>query len=80
MVPHGGNATLLWHQFLGVVFTIVWCGVLTTLIALAIKHTMGWRIKPEAEVEGIDYDQHGESAYDWGTSTGSEPVTEGAST
>jgi Amt family ammonium transporter len=32
---------------------------------------MGWRIKPEAEVEGIDYDQHGESAYDWGTSSGS---------
>jgi len=71
---YGGNATLLWHQFLGVVFTIVWCGVLTALIGLAIKHTMGWRITPEAEVEGIDYDQHGESAYDWGTSSGSHVV------
>lgn len=76
---YGGNGTLLWHQFLGVVFTIVWCGVLTALIGLAIKYTMGWRVKPEAEVEGIDYDQHGESAYDWGTSSGSHRVTEGAS-
>jgi Amt family ammonium transporter len=48
--------------------------VLTALIGLAIKHTMGWRITPEAEVEGIDYDQHGESAYDWGTSSGSHVV------
>jgi Amt family ammonium transporter len=53
--------------------------VLTALIGLAIKYTMGWRIKPEAEVEGIDYDQHGESAYDWGTSSGSHVVTKGAS-
>ena len=76
---YGGNGTLLWHQFLGVVFTIVWCGVLTAIIGLAIKYTMGWRIKPEAEVEGIDYDQHGESAYDWGTSSSSHVVREGAS-
>ena len=76
---YGGNGTLLWHQFLGVVFTIVWCGVLTALIGLAIKYTMGWRITPEAEVEGIDHDQHGESAYDWGTSSASHRVTEGAS-
>jgi ammonium transporter, Amt family len=76
---YGGNGTLLWHQFLGVVFTIAWCGVLTALIGLGIKHTMGWRIKPEAEVEGIDYDQHGESAYDWGTSSSSHRVTEGSS-
>jgi ammonium transporter, Amt family len=76
---YGGNGTLLWHQFLGVVFTIVWCGVLTAIIGLAIKYTMGWRIKPEAEVEGIDHDQHGESAYDWGTSSASYVVTKGAS-
>jgi Amt family ammonium transporter len=53
--------------------------VLTAIIGLGIKYTMGWRITPEAEVEGIDYDQHGESAYDWGTSSGSHVVTEGAS-
>jgi Amt family ammonium transporter len=61
---YGGNATLLWHQILGVLFTVVWTGVLTTLIALAIKYTIGWRVTADEEVEGIDFAQHGESAYD----------------
>ena len=34
------------------------------LIALAIKYTMGWRLDAEAEAEGIDYTQHGETGYD----------------
>jgi Amt family ammonium transporter len=62
---YGGDATLLLHQVLGVLFTIVWTGVLTTLIALAIKYTIGWRVDAEDEVEGIDFDQHGETAYDF---------------
>src|SRR4051812_33947578 len=61
---YGGNATLLWHQFLGVMFTVVWTGVLTTVIALAIKYTIGWRIDSDDEVDGIDFAEHGESAYD----------------
>ncbi len=61
---YGGNATLLWHQFLGVMFTVVWTGVFTTLIALAIKYTIGWRISEDDEVDGIDFAEHGESAYD----------------
>ena len=52
-------------------FTVVWTGVLTTLIALAIKFTIGWRITPEDEVEGIDFDQHGETAYDFVSHGGS---------
>ena len=67
---YGGNATLLYHQFMGVLFTLVWCGVITALIAFAIKYTIGWRITEEAEVEGIDGDQHGESAYDLAPGTG----------
>jgi Amt family ammonium transporter len=61
---YGGSAELLLHQFLGVLFTIVWCGVFTFVIGLAIKYTIGWRISEEAEVDGIDSDQHGEAAYD----------------
>ena len=61
---YGGNATLLWHQTLGVLFTVVWTGVFTTLIALAIKHTIGWRISEDEEIDGIDFAEHGESAYD----------------
>jgi Amt family ammonium transporter len=61
---YGGSAELLFHQFLGVLFTVVWCGVFTALIGLAIKYTIGWRISEDDEVDGIDFAEHGESAYD----------------
>ncbi|TAM91678.1 MAG: ammonium transporter [Jatrophihabitans sp.] len=61
---YGGNFALLGHQLAAVVFTLVWTGVLTTVIALVIKVTIGWRISSDDEVEGIDFAQHGESAYD----------------
>jgi Amt family ammonium transporter len=63
---YGGNGTLLGHQAMAVLFTVVWTGVLTTLLGLAIKHTIGWRVDRDAEIEGIDSDQHGETAYDFG--------------
>ena len=49
---------------------VAWSGFFTLLIALAIKYTLGWRITEEAEVEGIDFDQHGETAYDLHTGLG----------
>lgn len=61
---YGGGVGSLVDQALGVLVAIAWSGVITLLIALAIKYTMGWRISEEAEVDGIDADQHGESAYD----------------
>jgi Amt family ammonium transporter len=72
---YGGGLTSLGHQSLAALFTLVWTGVLTTVIALAIKYTLGWRVTEEAEVEGIDYDQHGETAYDLHTSTSSASPT-----
>ena len=67
---YGGDLTLLGHQFMAVLFTLVWTGVVTTVIAFAIKYTLGWRISDEAEVDGIDADQHGETAYDIATGSG----------
>jgi Amt family ammonium transporter len=69
---YGGDLTLLGHQAGAALFTIVWTGVLTTIIAFAIKWTIGWRVDVDEEVEGIDFAEHGESAYDlvgglWGT-------------
>ena len=61
---YGGGFSSLGHQTIAALFTIVWTGVLTTVIALLIKVTIGWRVKDEQEVEGIDFAQHGESAYD----------------
>jgi len=61
---YGGDLTLLGHQAGAALFTIVWTGVLTTIIAFAIKFTIGWRVSADEELEGIDFAEHGESAYD----------------
>ena len=39
-------------------------GVVTLVIALALKATMGWRITGDDELSGIDMAEHAESAYD----------------
>ena len=49
---------------------IAFSGVLTAVIGLAIKYTIGLRLAEEDEVEGIDFVAHGESAYDLHTSGG----------
>lgn len=76
---YGGGWSSLGDQFLAALFTLVWTGVLTTVIAFAIKFTIGWRISEEAEVDGIDSDQHGESAYDLHTGLGASSGTTGSS-
>jgi len=68
---YGGGWTSLGHQAGAAGFTIVWTGVLTAIIGLAIKYTIGWRISEEDEVSGIDFAEHGEAAYDSAGSTGS---------
>ena len=49
----------------------------TAIIGLAIKYTIGWRINEEDEVEGIDFAEHGETAYDFASLSGGVrgPVT-----
>ena len=66
---YGGGAGSLGDQALGALTAIVYSGVLTTIIALAIKFTIGLRVSEEDEVEGIDFSEHGESGYDLHTST-----------
>jgi Amt family ammonium transporter len=34
-------------------------------IFLAVKATMGLRVSPEEEIEGLDYGEHGMHAYDF---------------
>ncbi|NNG34604.1 ammonium transporter [Nakamurella aerolata] len=43
---------------------IVFSGVLTLLIGLALKRTIGIRAPQDSEFEGLDTASHGESAYD----------------
>jgi ammonium transporter, Amt family len=39
--------------------------VVTTILALALKYTIGFRITDEAEAVGVDENEHAESAYDF---------------
>ncbi|MBL0747339.1 ammonium transporter [Nocardioides sp. G10] len=61
---YGGGFGPLADQALGVLVAVLYSGVITTVIALAIKYTMGLRLDEEDEVAGIDLAAHGESAYD----------------
>ena len=70
---YGGGLGSLGDQLAAAGIAIVWSAVATTVIALAIKYTIGWRITEDAEVEGIDFAEHGETAYDLSISTGRSP-------
>jgi Amt family ammonium transporter len=72
---YGGGLTSLGHQSGAAAIAIVWSGVATLVIGLAIKYTLGWRVADEAEVEGIDFNQHGETAYDLHTGLGGGALT-----
>jgi Amt family ammonium transporter len=67
---YGGGLTSLGHQAGAAGISILWTGVFTTAIGLAIKYTIGWRVAEDAEVDGIDFAEHGESAYDLDGRTG----------
>ncbi|MFL6108407.1 MAG: ammonium transporter [Marmoricola sp.] len=67
---HGGGWDSLWSQVRGAGFAIVWSGVATAILGFAIKYTIGWRITAEEEVDGIDFSEHGETAYDLASSGG----------
>jgi Amt family ammonium transporter len=48
----------------GVLFSLVWSGVVTAIIFLGLKYTIGLRPTEEVEREGLDVAEHGERAYD----------------
>jgi Amt family ammonium transporter len=60
----GDGAKLLVVQVAVALFAMLWSGIATLIVGLLIKVTMGWRIDDEDEVEGIDFTEHGEAAYD----------------
>jgi Amt family ammonium transporter len=60
---YGGGAKLLGVQFVGVVSVFAWCMVTGLILFSAIKAIVGLRVSEEEEVEGLDYGEHGASAY-----------------
>jgi len=71
---YGGGGRQLVVQVLVALVAVVWSGVATLVIGLALRATMGWRVPTEVEASGIDLGEHGETAYE--TLAGARVVTE----
>jgi Amt family ammonium transporter len=56
-------ASQVWIQFVAVLVTIVWCGVLSAVIFKIVDLIVGLRPTPENENTGLDLTSHGEVAY-----------------
>ncbi len=50
-------------QLIGIGATAAWSFIVTAIILLAIKYTVGLRVPEEQEEAGLDQSQHGEGAY-----------------
>ena len=50
---------LLGAQFIGVIATAVWTAVAITITFTIIKKTVGLRVTPEEEIQGLDLPEHG---------------------
>ncbi|WP_149202010.1 ammonium transporter [Actinotalea subterranea] len=61
---YGGGATQLVTQVVVALVAVAFSAVVTAVIALALKATMGLRVSDEAEVGGVDLAVHGETAYE----------------
>jgi len=66
---YGGGTKLLIMQAWGVGVVAAYSFVVTLIIAFAIEKTIGFRIKPDKEIEGIDLNEHAESAYELSSSS-----------
>jgi len=61
---YGGGTVLLGKQAFGAFFVMAYSFIATLIIGFIIEKTIGFRVKPESEAAGIDYDQHAETAYE----------------
>jgi Amt family ammonium transporter len=68
-IVYGGGTDLLGKQAFGAFFVLGYSFIATLIIGFIIDKTIGFRVKTDAEVAGIDYDQHAETAYELTNST-----------
>ena len=61
---YGGGLSQLGKQAVAAGAVMAYSFVLTLIIGMAIKYTIGFRVDAEAEVTGIDESEHAESGYE----------------
>ena len=68
---YGGGWGQLERQAVGAFSVLFYSAIVTLILALILKYTIGLRLDPEAEANGIDESQHAESGYDFAAAGGS---------
>jgi Amt family ammonium transporter len=66
---YGGGSALLGKQALAVAMVAGYSFLATLIIGFAIEKTIGFRVTKESELEGVDFNEHAESAYEMSGST-----------
>ena len=66
---YGGGATLLGKQAFGALLVLAYSFVVTLILGFIINKTIGFRVTRDAELEGIDLNEHAESAYELASSS-----------
>ena len=61
---YGGGFDQLWRQAVGAFAVMAFSFVMSYLIALVVKYTIGWRVSTSEELGGIDLAEHSEAGYD----------------
>lgn len=72
---YGGGVDQLWRQAVGAFAVLGYSGVVTAILALLVKYTIGLRLDREAEAAGIDEAEHAETAYDFAVTGGGSVVS-----
>jgi Amt family ammonium transporter len=72
---YGGGVDQLWRQAVGAFAVLFFSFFVTLALGFAIEKTIGFRIKAEDEIEGIDFVEHSETAYDFVSRSGGLPST-----
>jgi Amt family ammonium transporter len=68
---YGGGFAQLERQAIGAFSVLIYSGVVTLILALILKYTIGLRLGAEQEAAGIDESEHAESGYDFAVASGS---------
>ncbi len=66
---YGGGTGLLAKQSIGVALVAAYSFIATLIIGYAIEKTIGFRVKRDVEVAGIDLNEHAETAYEMTSSS-----------
>lgn len=72
---YGGGTDQLWRQAVGAFAVLGYSAVVTAILALLLKHTIGLRLDREVEAAGVDEAEHAETAYDFAVTGGGSGFT-----